>query len=59
MDITPATQAVQPQTQTQTRERVAVSVLRKALDLQAEQGAELAKMVAEAGGVGTRVDLYA
>jgi hypothetical protein len=57
VDITPTTAAVQKQTQV--RDQVAVGVLKKTLDFQAEQGAELAKMVAEAGGVGKRVDLFA
>lgn len=57
MDITPASAAAQKQVQTQNE--VAVGVLKKAIDLQAEQGADLAKMVAQAGGTGQRVDLYA
>ena len=39
--------------------QVAVSVLKKSLDISAEQGAELAKILASAGGVGQRVDQYA
>ncbi|MDP1832031.1 MAG: YjfB family protein [Geothrix sp.] len=57
MDITPANAVVQ--TQARTQNEFAVRVLRKALDLSAEQGADLARMVAQAGGVGQRVDLYA
>jgi hypothetical protein len=39
--------------------QVAVSMLKKTLDMSAEQGAELAKMMAASGGVGGRVDQYA
>jgi hypothetical protein len=35
-----------------------VSVLRKSLDITAEQGAELAKMMDQSGGLGQRVDLH-
>jgi Putative motility protein len=34
-------------------------VMRKALDIQASQGAQLAQMVAQAGGVGQNVDMKA
>lgn len=57
MEITPATVVAQSQAKVQTE--AATRVLRKALDINAEQGAELAKMVAQAGGVGQRVDLFA
>jgi len=40
-----------------TQNQLAVSVLKK--DISSEQGAEMAKMVAQAGGVGGRVDQYA
>jgi len=54
MDISPAGLAAQVQANTQNQ--IAVSVLRKSLDISAEQGAELARMMAQAGGVGQRVD---
>ncbi|HEY3400914.1 MAG TPA: putative motility protein [Geothrix sp.] len=57
MEITAASAAAQSQANLQ--DRLAVSVLRKSLDITAEQGAELAKMVAQSGGVGQRVDQYA
>jgi Putative motility protein len=57
MDITAASAAAQSQAITQNQ--IAVSVLRKSLDISAQQGADLAKMVAQAGNVGQRVDLYA
>ena len=57
MDITATSAAAQNQAITQNQ--VAVSVLRKSLDISAQQGADLAKMVAQAGNVGQRVDLYA
>ena len=57
MDITAASAAAQ--TQAITQNQIAVSVLRKSLDITAQQGADLAKMVAQAGNVGQRVDLYA
>lgn len=57
MDITPATAVAAQQSRTQAQ--YAVGVLRKVLDIEAEQGAQLAKMVAQQAGVGQRVDLYA
>jgi TRAP-type mannitol/chloroaromatic compound transport system substrate-binding protein len=57
VEITAASAAAQSQANLQ--DRLAVSVLRKSLDITAEQGAELAKMVAQSGGVGQRVDQYA
>ncbi len=56
MDITASAAA---QTQAITRSQIAVSVLKKSLDITAQQGADLAKMMAQAGNVGQRVDLYA
>ncbi len=47
------------QTQAMTQNRVAVSVLKKTLDISTEQGAQLVKMMDQAGGVGQRVDLHA
>lgn len=57
VDITPASLVAQSQARLQTE--VATRVLRMALDANTEQGADLARMVAQAGGVGQRVDLYA
>ncbi|GLH73093.1 hypothetical protein GETHLI_15950 [Geothrix limicola] len=57
MEISAAGLAAEVQANTQNQ--VAVSVLKKSLDIQAEQGAEMAKMVAQAAGVGQRVDQYA
>jgi hypothetical protein len=56
LEISATTSAAQAQALTQ--ERVAVSVLRKSLDITAEQGAELAKMMDQSGGLGQRVDLH-
>ena len=42
-----------------TQNEFAVRVLKKAMDVSADQGAELAKLVAQQSGVGQRVDLYA
>jgi hypothetical protein len=38
---------------------VGMAVLRKSLDLSAEQGAEIVKIMSQSSGVGQRVDLYA
>lgn len=57
MDISPATAVAMDQLKTQNE--FAVRVLKKALDVSADQGAELAKLVAQQSGVGQRVDLYA
>lgn len=57
MDITPATAIAMEQVKTQNE--YAVRVLRKALDVSAEEGAALVKMLAQQSGLGQRVDLYA
>ena len=57
MDITPATAVAASQLKTQNE--FATRALKKVLDVNTEQGAALAQMVAQAGGVGQRVDLYA
>ncbi len=57
MDITP-TSAIAA-TQFQTQNEFATRVLRKALDVSTEQGAQLANLVSQESGVGQRVDLYA
>lgn len=57
MDITPATAVAASQLQTQNE--FATRVLKKALDVSAEQGAQLANLVSQESGVGQRVDLYA
>ena len=55
----PVAASVVAQTQALIQGQVAVSVLKKTLDMSAEQGAELVKMMAQNSGVGGRVDLYA
>ena len=57
MDISPA--AVVAMNQIKVQNEVAVNVLRKSLDITAETGAELVKLMAQQSGVGQRVDLYA
>ena len=56
MELTAVSAAALSQAMTQNS--IAVSVLRKSLDMTAEQGAELAKMLDQAGGLGQRVDLH-
>lgn len=57
MAITPATAVALNQLQVQNE--LAARVLRKTLDVSAEQGAQLAQLVAQQAGVGQRIDLYA
>ena len=57
MDISPATAVTMNSVRTQNE--MATRVLKKALDLNAQQGADLAQMVAQAGGVGQKIDTYA
>ena len=45
--------------QANVQSQVAVSMLKKTLDISAEQGADLAKMMSQTSGVGTRVDQFA
>lgn len=54
MEITAAGAAALAQANTQNQ--IAVSVLKKSLDISADQGAELVKMMAQSSGVGQRVD---
>lgn len=57
MDISAVSAA--SQTQVTTQNQAAVSMLKKTVDMQAQQGADLVKMIDQAGGKGTRVDQYA
>jgi hypothetical protein len=57
MDIT-ATSAV-AQTQAKTQNDAAVAGLKRAVAANAQQGAELARLVDQAGGVGKQLDVYA
>jgi hypothetical protein len=54
-----STASASAQTQAMTQNAVAVSVLKKSLDISAQQGAQLAQMVAQSAGVGQRVDQFA
>ncbi len=47
------------QTQATIQSQVAVGMLKKTLDITAEQGAELVKMMSQQAGIGQRVDLSA
>ena len=57
MEISPET--VVAMKQLNLRNEIATSVLRKTLDISAQQGEDLVKMMAQSSGVGGRVDLYA
>ena len=57
MDITAATAVSMSQLKTQNA--FATSALKKVVDMSTEQGADLAKLVDQSGGVGKRVDLFA
>jgi len=54
MDITAAGQQLAI-----TQNAVQIQVLKKALDIQSQQGADLARMVQQAAGVGRGVDFQA
>jgi hypothetical protein len=51
------TTAVTAQAQALTQTEVTMSVLKLSLDINAEQGAALVKMMDQAGGLGQQVDL--
>lgn len=57
MDVSPAGAIAQSQMLLQSG--VAMGVLRKALDIQAQLGADLAKLLDQQAGVGQRVDTMA
>ncbi len=57
MDITAVSAAAQSQATTQGQ--IAISVLKKSLEITAQQGADLVRMMDQSGGVGRQVDLYA
>ncbi|MCX6548993.1 MAG: YjfB family protein [Geothrix sp.] len=57
MDVSPAGAIAQSQMLLQSG--VAMGVLRKALDVQAQLGADLAKLLDQQAGVGQRVDTTA
>ena len=52
------TAAVTAQSQALTQTEVGMGVLRKSLDINAELGAELVKMMDQSGGLGQQVDLH-
>jgi hypothetical protein len=56
LELTATTVAAQNQVLTQ--DKIAVGVLKMSLDMSAEQGAALVKMMDQAGGLGQRVDLH-
>jgi hypothetical protein len=56
LELTATTVAAQNQVLTQNK--IAVGVLKMSLDMSAEQGAALVKMMDQAGGLGQRVDLH-
>jgi hypothetical protein len=47
------------QTQAMVQNQVGVAMLKKTVDLMAEQGAELVKMMSQQAGLGQQVDLQA
>ncbi|MBK7292678.1 MAG: putative motility protein [Geothrix sp.] len=57
MEISPAGAAAQAQQLLQ--QQVAVGVLRKSLDIEAQQGAALVKMLNQSTGLGQGIDQYA
>jgi len=57
VDISPAGAAAQAQQLLQ--QQVAVGVLRKSLDVDAQQGAALVKMLNQSTGLGQGIDQYA
>jgi Putative motility protein len=57
--VDPLAASAVAQTQAMTQNQVAVAMLKKTVDIMAQQGADLAKMVSQAGGVGGVVDLQA
>jgi hypothetical protein len=56
VDVTATAMAM---SQYQLQSGLAMGVLKKALDIDAEQGAELVKMLDQSSGIGQKVDLYA
>jgi hypothetical protein len=57
VEISPAGAAAQAQQLLQ--QQVAVGVLRKSLDIEAQQGAALVKMLNQSTGLGQGIDQYA
>jgi len=57
VEISPAGAAAQAQQLLQ--QQVAVGVLRKSLDMEAQQGAALVKMLNQSTGLGQGIDQYA
>jgi hypothetical protein len=55
----PLVASVITQTQAMVQNQVGVAMLKKTVDIMAQQGAELAKMISQQAGVGQQVDLQA
>jgi hypothetical protein len=47
------------QTQAMVQNQAGIAMLKKTVDIMAQQGAELAKMISQQAGVGQQVDLQA
>ena len=57
--VSSAIAQTQAQTQALTQSTIAVSMLKKTVDIMAQQGADMVQLLAQQTGVGQRVDLYA
>lgn len=55
----PLAASVVTQTQAMLQNQVGVAMLKKTVDIMAQQGAELAKLISQQSGVGQQVDLQA
>ena len=55
----PLVASVIAQSQAMIQNQAAISMLKKTIDITAEQGAELVKLMSQSSGVGQQVDLQA
>ena len=47
------------QTQAMTQNQVAVAMLKKSVDIMAQQGADMVRLMSQQSGIGQQVNLYA
>jgi hypothetical protein len=57
--VDPLVASAVAQTQAMTQNQVAVAMLKKSVDIMAQQGADMVRLMSQQSGIGQQVNLYA
>jgi len=57
--VDPLVASALAQTQAMTQNQVAVAMLKKSVDIMAQQGADMVRLMSQQSGIGQQVNLYA